>query len=103
MNTKIVSKKDLGDTIQTTIHLSNNDKSFITTEEVRQIANRFTSAGSKCMIRALNIERWMTLKTMNDVFDDESFDDYYRNKVKEADVEKFITFAQIQLTVFKKK
>ena len=103
MNTKIISKKDLGDTIQTTIHLSNNDKSFITTEEVRQIANRFTSAGSKCMIRALNIERWMTLKTMNDDFDDEAFDDYYKNKVKEADVEKFITFAQIQLTVFKKK
>ena len=103
MNTKIISKKDLGDTIQTTIHLSNNDKSFITTEEVRQIANRFTSAKSKCMIRALNIERWMTLKTMNDDFDDEAFDDYYRNKVKEADVHKFTTFAQIQLTVFKKK
>ena len=47
MNTKIISKKDLGDTIQTTIHLSNNDKSFITTEEIRQIANRFTSAKSK--------------------------------------------------------
>jgi len=103
MNTKIVSKKDLGDTIQTTIHLSNNDKSFITTEEVRQIANRFTSAGSKCMIRALNIERWLTLKGMNDDFDDESFNDYYRNKIKEADVHKFTTFAQIQVTVFKKK
>ena len=103
MNTKIVSKKDLGDTIQTTIHLSNNDKSFITTEEVRQIANHFTSAGSKCMIRGLNIERWMTLKTMNDDFDDEAFDDYYKNKVKEADVHKFTTFAQIQLSVFKKK
>ena len=103
MNTKIVSKKDLGDTIQTTIHLSNNDKSFITTEEVRQIANRFTSAESKCMIRGLNIERWMTLKTMNDDFDDEAFDDYYKNKVKEADVHKFTTFAQIQLSVFKKK
>ena len=103
MNTKIISKKYLGDTIQTTIHLSNNDKSFITTEEVRQIANRFTSARSKCMIRALNIERWLTLKSMNDDFDDESFEDYYKNKVKEADVHKFTTFAQIQLTVFKKK
>ena len=103
MNTKIISKKDLGDTIQTTIHVSNNDKSFITTEEVRQIANRFTSATSKCMIRGLNIERWMTLKAMNDDFDDEAFDDYYRNKVKEADVEKFTTFAQIQITIFKKK
>ena len=55
------------------------------------------------MIRGLNIERWLTLKGMNDDFDDESFDDYYRNTVKEADVHKFTTFAQIQLSVFKKK
>jgi len=55
------------------------------------------------MIRGLNIERWLTLKGMNDDFDDESFDSYYRNTVKEADVHKFTTFAQIQLSVFKKK
>ena len=55
------------------------------------------------MMRGLNIERWMTLKTMNDTFDDEAFNDYYINKVKEADVHKFTTFAQIQITIFKKK
>ena len=37
---------------------------------------------------------------MNDDFDNEAFDDYYRNKVKEADVDKFTSFAQVQLTVF---
>jgi capsule polysaccharide export protein KpsE/RkpR len=103
MNSKVLNKKDLGDTIQTTIQLSNADKSFLTTEEIKQIADRFTSATSKCLIRGLNIERWMTLKGMNDDFDDEAFDDYYRNKVKEADVDKFTTFAQVQITVFKKK
>ena len=103
MNSKVLSKKDLGDTTQTTIQLSNKEKSFLTTEEIKQIADRFTSDTSKCLIRGLNIERWMTLKGMNDDFDDEAFDDYYRNKVKEADVDKFTTFAQVQITVFKKK
>ena len=103
MEKKIISKKDLGNTIQTTIHLSNRDKSFITSNQIRQIADRFTGDGSKCVIRGLNIERWLTLKSMNDDFDDESFDSYYRNKVKEADVDKFTSFAQVQLTIFKNK
>jgi hypothetical protein len=55
------------------------------------------------MVRGLNIERWMTIKGLNEDFDPESFIDYYVNKVKEADVEKFIEFMQVQITVFKKK
>jgi hypothetical protein len=55
------------------------------------------------MVRALNIERWQTLKGMNEDFDPESFIDYYVNKVREEDVEKFTEFAQIQITVFKLK
>jgi capsule polysaccharide export protein KpsE/RkpR len=45
----------------------------------------------------------MTLKSMNGEFDDEAFDDYYRNKVKESDVDKFTSFAQVQITAFKPK
>ena len=45
------------------------------------------------MVRALNIERWCTLKGMNEDFDPESFMDYYVNKVREQDVEKIIEFA----------
>ena len=55
------------------------------------------------MVRALNIERWMTLKGMNEDFDPESFIDYYVNKVREEDVEKFTEFKQVQITVFKLK
>ena len=98
-----ISKRDLGNIIQTTIHISNKDKSFITTDEIKQIVDRFENKGAKVMMRGLNIERWLTLKSMNDDFDDESFESYYINKVKEADVHKFTTFAQIQMTVFKKK
>ena len=103
MEKKVLSKRDVGDGIQTTIQLSNTDKSKITTEEIGQIVNRFSTGGNKIMVRALNIERWMTIKGMQEEFDPESFIDYYVNKVKEADVDKFTEFMQVQITVFKKK
>ena len=103
MEKKILSKRDVGDGIQTTIQLSNSDKSNITTEEISEIVNQFSTGGKKIMVRALNIERWMTLKGMNEDFDPESFIDYYVNKVREEDVEKFTEFSQIQITVFKLK
>jgi hypothetical protein len=103
METKVLAKKNIGDLVQTSIQLSNKDKSFITLKDIKKIVNKFESGGSKIVVRALNIERWMTLKGMNDDFDDEALDDYYRNKVKESDVHNFTTFAQMQITVFKKK
>ena len=103
MEKKILSKRDVGDGIQTTIQLSNKDKSSITTDEIGQIVNQFSTGGEKIMVRALNIERWMTLKGMNEDFDPESFIDYYVNKVREEDVEKFTEFKQVQITVFKLK
>ncbi len=103
MNKKILSKRDVGDGIQTTIQLSNTDKSKITTAEIGEIVNKFSTGGNKILVRALNIERWQTIKGMQEEFDPESFVDYYVNKVKEADVEKFTEFFQVQITVFKKK
>ena len=93
----------MGDGTQTTIQLSNRDKSDITTDEIAEILIRLSSGGSKIMVRALNIERWHTLKGMNEEFDPESFVDYYVNKVREEDVQKFTEFKQVQITVFKLK
>ena len=103
MEKKILSKRDVGDGVQTTIQLSNSDKSNITTEEIGEIVNQFSTGGKKILVRALNIERWMTLKGMDEEFDPESFIDYYVNKVREEDVEKFTEFKQVQITVFKLK
>ena len=103
MEKKILSKRDVGDGIQTTIQLSNTDKSKITTEEIGEIVNKFSTGGNKILVRALNIKRWMTVKGLNEDFDPESFVDYYVNKIKEADVDKFTEFMQVQITVFKKK
>ena len=103
MEKKILSKRDIGDGIQTTIQLSNSDKSNITTDEISQIVNKFSTGGNRIMVRALNIERWCTLKGMNEEFSVEDFINYYVNKVKEADVDKFTEFMQVQITVFKPK
>jgi len=103
MEKKILSKRDVGDGIQTTIQLSNTDKSKITTEEIGQIVNKFSTGGNKIMVRGLNIERWMTIKGLNEDFDPESFIDYYVNKIREEDVDKYTDFYQVQITVFKKK
>ena len=103
MDKKILSKKQLIDGVQTTIQLSNHDKSNITTDEIKEIINHMAVGGTKIMVRGLNIERWMTLKNMNNDFDVDGFVDYYVNKVAEADVHKFTEFKQVQLTVFKPK
>jgi hypothetical protein len=103
MEKKILSKRDVGDGIQTTIQLSNTDKSKITTAEIGEIVNKFSTGGNKILVRGLNIERWQTIKGMQEEFDPESFIDYYVNKIREADVEKFTEFFQVQITVFKKK
>ena len=103
MDKKILSKKQLNDGVQTTIQLSNRDKSNITTDEIKEIINHMAVGGTKITVRALNIERWQTLKGFDTEFDAESFVDYYRNKIAEADVEKFTEFKQVQLTVFKLK
>ena len=103
MEKKILSKRDVGDGIQTTIQLSNTDKSKITTAEIGEIVNKFSTGGNKILVRGLNIERWQTIKGMQEEFDPESFIDYYVNKIREADVEKFTEFYQVQITVFKKK
>ena len=43
MEKKILSKRDVGDGIQTTIQLLNSDKSNITTDEISEIVNRFST------------------------------------------------------------
>ena len=86
MDKKILSKRDVGDGVQTTIQLSNTDKSKITTEEIGEIVNKFSTGGNKILVRGLNIERWQTIKGMQEEFDPESFIDYYVNKFREADV-----------------
>ena len=51
MDKKILSKKQLIDGVQTTIMLSNHDKSNITTDEIKEIINHMAVGGTKIMVR----------------------------------------------------
>jgi hypothetical protein len=101
MEKKVLNKRDLGDATQTTIQLFNTDKSNITIDEVTAIIARFSTGGSKIMVRGLNIERMSTLKSMDGEWDPKAFVDYYKNSVRESDLHKFIEFRELQITVFK--
>ena len=103
MENKILSKREFANSVQTTIQLSNRNKNKITTDEVKQIVDRFQRGGSKIIVRGLNVERWLTLKGLNDEFDAETFENYYRNKVAEDAVEKFTEFFQLQISVIKER
>jgi hypothetical protein len=103
MNTKILSKREFGNSVQTTIQIGKNDKSKISLDEVSQIIDRFKQGGARILVRALNIERWQTLKGFDEEFDSESFVEYYANKVEEEAIEKFTEFPQIQISVIKIK
>ena len=56
MNSKVLSKKEFANSVQTTIQISKNDKSNIQTEDIGAIIDRFNNGGAKIMVRALNIE-----------------------------------------------
>lgn len=103
MNISVLGKKDFDKSIQTTLQISNKNKSDIDIDAVKAIIKKVSVNDAKVMVRALNIERWMTLKGFNDEFDAESYEDYFRNKVEEEDLEKFTKFKQLQISVIRNK
>ena len=103
MNISVLGKKDFDKSIQTTLQISNKNKSDIDIDDVKAIIKKVSVNDAKVMVRALNIERWMTLKGFNDEFDAESYEDYFRNKVEEEDLEKFTKFKQLQISVIRNK
>lgn len=98
---KVLKKRDFKDAVQTTIQLSNKNKSFMTVNQVNKIIHKFKSNNSKVMVRGLNIQKWATLKGFDTEFDPDNFIEYYENKVNDAS--KFTTFAQLQISVLKDK
>ena len=103
MNISVLGKKDFEKSIQTTLQISNKNKSDIDIDDVKAIIKKVSVNDAKVMVRALNIERWMTLKGFNNEFDAESYEDYFRNKVEEEDLHKFTKFKQLQISVIRNK
>jgi hypothetical protein len=96
---KVLNQKQFVGSKQTTIQMYNDNGDNITTEDVKNIIERFKTGKAKILVRGLNIERWCSLKGFEDEFDADAFEEYYYNKLKEADVGKFTTFKQLQISV----
>jgi hypothetical protein len=98
---KIIHIRNFEDGVQTTIQISKTDSSLISLGQVREIINQLEKKNAKVMVRALNAEKWTTLKNFDDVFDSQTFTDYYKNKVN--DYTKFTSFFQLQVSILKDK
>jgi hypothetical protein len=98
---KIMHIRNFEDGVQTTIQISKTDSTLISLGQVREIINQLEKKNAKVMVRALNVEKWTTLKNFDDVFNSENFTDYYKNKVK--NVAKFTNFSQLQVSILKDK
>jgi len=99
LESKVLSVRNFKDSKQTTIQLSNKNKSNMTSQQVEKIINKFKSNGSKIMVRGLNIQKWSTLKGFENDYDPMAIAEYYKNKVD--DPSKFTTFNQLQISVLK--
>jgi hypothetical protein len=98
-------ERNFTDGKQTTFQFSRKDKHQIDVPEVKKILASFENKAKaendniKIMIRALNADKWNTLKAFNTDLDITDFEEYYKDKVH--DMEKFEKFNQLQITVFK--
>lgn len=103
MNVQILDKRIFKDSTQTNIQISTTNKTMITINQVEKIINKYKSEGvKKIIVRGLNIDRWVTLKSYDGDLNIDEIEDYYINKVHN-DHEKYINYYQIQLSVFMPK
>ena len=103
----IISRKEraLVGATEVTQQISLRDETMMTIQDLKDLETNFVNTARlqgkdiKLMIRGLNIQRWMTLKMFNSVIEVDGLKDYYQNKVD--NVEKFLSFYQVQITMIK--
>lgn len=87
------------------IQVSLNNKKQMDVSDVEELVNGLETMGRKkkenikIMVRALLVDKWITLKGYNDELQLDEFDEYYKNKVSNSS--KFEKFAQLQIYVAK--
>jgi len=99
----------LGDTIQTTVQISRENKKHMTLDEIRKLfigmEERASKNGDVVRILVRGMDPYMgghTLKGFKEDFmSDEEFEDYWGNNVKQAN--KFNDFFNATITIWKLK
>ena len=104
-NKQILENTTFKNSNRTTVQINRNDKKQMDVSDVQELVNGLESTATKkkekvkILVRALLIDKWITLKGYDDELDIEDFEEYYRNKV--ADPSKFEKFIQLQISVAK--
>jgi hypothetical protein len=107
-DTQLLKKRDVGKTEEKTVLMTlKNKQPTITPEDIGDIQDDLLERAKernmsvKFMIRAKNINRWLTFKTFDEKVFIQSTMDYYDGKVK--DKKKFEQFSQLEITILTSK
>lgn len=103
LQAEILEKNKIGKTTETVIKLIRKDKTNMSMELVKEaiegLEKRTKSKKGKISVAGLNCGSWTTIKAFNKDFDEDEIDDYYQNRIKPEDRDKFKEFIQIHITI----
>jgi predicted transcriptional regulator len=96
-NTKLIGTKNIGKAVKKTYQVTK--KGNLKSEHIKDILATISKGNTdvKIMIRALNADKWNTLKGFSTELNIEDFEDYYKNKV--SDTSKFEYFTQVEVSI----
>ena len=102
---KVIKTIQVGRVKQTTVQMSRHDKQLINMIQVASITKSIQKQADKknenikLMVRALNADKWYTIKNMNSDLNEDEFEEYM-NQFMDNTV-KFKDFFQLHITVYK--
>lgn len=100
--TNVSKQIQLVDSTQTTLQVFKKNKKEITPKEIKVLTKQILDKapkGTKMRIRALGVDKFYTLKSLDGDLDVLEGEEYAQGKVK--DTSKFSNFYQLELTVIK--
>ena len=96
-NTKLIGTKKIGKATKKSYQVTKKEN--FKTKDIKDILATVSKHGpnAKIMIRALNADKWNTLKGFSTDLNIEDFEDYYKNKVSHTS--KFEYFTQVEVSI----
>ena len=104
-NKQVLENTKLKNSAKTTVQISKSNKTEMDVKDVEDLVNGLETVAKqkkekvKIMVRALLIDKWITLKGYDQELDLMDLDEYYDNKVEDSS--KCDKFIQLQVSVAK--
>jgi hypothetical protein len=104
-NKQVLQNEKFKNSTKTTVQINKTNKTQMEVSDVSEIVKGLQAVANKkgekvkIMVRALLVDKWITLKGYDQELDLMDFGEYYENKV--ADSSKFDKFIQLQVSIAK--